>query len=88
MLRPNLGFSNRRTGTSQGADTARDKDAETLWCGDVSALRVLMTAAGGRLEIERALPIGATPLKRVADPLSADRDTEREGRSDRMRTLR
>lgn len=76
------------TGTSQDADTARDKDAETLWCGDVSALRGLMAAAGGHLEIERALPIGATPLKRVADPLSADRDTEREGRSDRMRTLR
>jgi hypothetical protein len=46
-------------------DPARDKDAETIWCGDVSALQDSLNALGGKLLIERSTPIGATPLKRV-----------------------
>jgi hypothetical protein len=46
-------------------DPARDKDAETIWCGDVSALQDSLSALGGELIIERSTPIGATPLKRV-----------------------
>jgi hypothetical protein len=49
-----------------GPDTARDRDAETIWCGDVSALQESLGDAGGGLVIEKALPIGATPLKRIA----------------------
>lgn len=49
-----------------GPDAARDRDAETLWCGDVSALRQALGDAGGDLVIEKALPVGATPLKRIA----------------------
>jgi len=49
-----------------GPDPARDVDAETIWCGDVSALQAQLGDAGGDLVIERALPVGATPLKRIA----------------------
>ncbi len=49
-----------------GPDPSRDRDAETIWCGDVSALRESLGDAGGGFVIENALPIGATPLKRIA----------------------
>jgi hypothetical protein len=49
-----------------GPDPSRDRDAETIWCGDVSALQESLGDAGGGLVIEKALPIGATPLKRIA----------------------
>lgn len=49
-----------------GPDAARDRDAETIWCGDVSRLQATLSEHGGALQIERALPIGAVPLKRVA----------------------
>lgn len=49
-----------------GPDPSRDRDAETIWCGDVSALQETLGNAGGGLVIEKSLPIGATPLKRIA----------------------
>jgi hypothetical protein len=49
-----------------GPDPARDRDAETIWCGDVSVLQNALAEAGGGLVIERALPVGATPLRRIA----------------------
>lgn len=49
-----------------GPDRGRDRDAETLWCGDISRLRDRLAEAGDEFAIERALEIGATPLKRVA----------------------
>jgi hypothetical protein len=48
-----------------GPDPMRDRDAETIWCGDVSTLQERLAEVGGGLHIERALAIGATPLKRV-----------------------
>ncbi|MBX9792790.1 MAG: hypothetical protein K2Y02_00680 [Burkholderiaceae bacterium] len=47
------------------ADTSRDRDAETVWCGQVSELSRSLAAGGCGLEIVRALPVGATPLKRI-----------------------
>jgi hypothetical protein len=49
----------------RGPDPSRDRDAETIWCGDVSSLQERLFEAGGGLRIERALPVGATPLKRI-----------------------
>ncbi|WP_338503691.1 hypothetical protein V6R86_08455 [Sphingomonas kaistensis] len=49
-----------------GPHPGRDRDAETIWCGDVSKLQDALETTGGGLVIERALPIGATPLKRIA----------------------
>ena len=51
---------------TQGPDPSRDRDAETIWCGDVSTLQERLAEVGAGLEIERALPVGAVPLKRVA----------------------
>ncbi|MES3100588.1 hypothetical protein [Sphingomonas faeni] len=61
---------------SVGPDPSRDRDAEIIWCGDVSALQAGLGDAGGGLVIDRALPIGATPLKRIAvDAASASGTT-------------
>jgi hypothetical protein len=76
------------TGGAASPDPVRDRDAETLWCGDVSALQAQLAAVGGGLEIERALAIGATPLKRLLEPTSDDRYEAREGPTQRTRTLR
>jgi hypothetical protein len=48
-----------------GPDPIRDRDAETIWCSDVSGLQERLAKVGDGLVIERALPVGATPLKRV-----------------------
>lgn len=49
----------------RGPDPARDQDAETIWCGDVSMLQAQLTKVGDGLTIEKALPVGAVPLKRI-----------------------
>lgn len=56
-----------RVVTSNGSarTTTRDHDAETIWCGDVDKLRQALSLAGADFAIEKALPIGATPLKIV-----------------------
>lgn len=73
-----------------GGDTDRDRDAETLFCGDVARLSEQFAAAGGDVVIERALPIGAAPLKVVTDETGA---LENAGRAEllsapRKRTIR
>jgi len=49
-------------------DASRDRDMETAWCSEFQQLRTLVSASGGDLEIEQALPVGAVPLKLVEDP--------------------
>lgn len=49
------------------ADAVRDSDAETLWCGDLHALEARLAASGGGIQIERALPVGAVPLRVVSE---------------------
>lgn len=44
---------------------ARDLDAEHLWCGDFDKLKVELDLAGSSVLIERALGVGAVPLKVV-----------------------
>lgn len=63
------------------ADAVRDRDAETVWCGDIAELESRLAKAGGALQIERALPVGATPVKRVAAPAATADTTSREGRT-------
>ena len=46
-------------------DVARDRDAEVLWCGDVDKLSKSLAKTGAALVIEKAHPVGATPVKRV-----------------------
>ncbi|MDD2869297.1 hypothetical protein [Neomegalonema sp.] len=58
----------------RGPDPSRDQDAETLWCGDVEGLEKRLSSFGDALRIERGLPVGAVPLKRIeiGDPGRAD----------------
>ncbi len=49
-------------------DAVRDGDAEALYCSDVVQLSAHLAAQNGSLEIERALPIGGRPVKRVEAP--------------------
>jgi hypothetical protein len=60
------------------ADAERDRDAETLWCDDLARLQAQLAASGGGIEIERALPAGATPVKVVADPAMTTDHLQRE----------
>ncbi|MBN3568965.1 hypothetical protein [Burkholderia cenocepacia] len=48
-------------------DVARDKDVETLWCGDFARLQALLAQHGDDLLIERAMGVGEVPLKVVAE---------------------
>ncbi|TQM03690.1 hypothetical protein FB548_3650 [Pseudoxanthomonas sp. 3HH-4] len=44
-------------------DRARDRDIETIWCGEFSRLRSLLATQGNELAIEKALGVGEVPLK-------------------------
>lgn len=66
-------------------DVARDRDAEVLWCGDVDKLSKSMAKTGAALVIEKAHPVGATPVKRVG---AGDAAPLREaGRTPKARNL-
>lgn len=53
---------------------ARDRDAETVWCGEVDRLREALRSSGTELAIERATGVGATPVKSVDMGMSDDAD--------------
>jgi hypothetical protein len=48
-------------------DARRDKDMETIWCGEFERLQSLVAQAGGNVSIESARPVGQFPLKVVSD---------------------
>ena len=52
---------------AEARDTGRDRDMETIWCGEFERLQSLVAKAGGNLSIESARPVGQYPLKVVAD---------------------
>nr|WP_294810177.1 hypothetical protein [uncultured Sphingomonas sp.] len=72
----------------RGPEPSRDRDAETIWCGDVTSLDESLSKVGGGLSIERALPIGATPLKRIAVERPTDPGTTTAPPALRQRSLR
>lgn len=55
-------------------DTSSDRDVETMWCGDFGKLQGLLATQGGSIEIERALAVGAVPLKAVDRPFEVPRE--------------
>lgn len=55
----------RAVALSAQRDTQRDKDIETIWCGEFQRLQALLAAQGDALSIEKALAVGAVPLKEV-----------------------
>jgi hypothetical protein len=52
------------------SNVSRDRDRETIWCDEFSRLKSLLEKSGNTLEIEKALPVGAKPLKRVEEASS------------------
>jgi hypothetical protein len=57
-------------------DMSRDRDIETIWCGEFERLQSLIAKDGGHLAIEHARPIGQFPLKVVEDQQRTDRDND------------
>lgn len=55
----------RAVSLSSTNDPSRDRDIETIWCGEFSRLRALLAEQGSELTIEKALGVGAAPLKLV-----------------------
>lgn len=55
----------RAVALTRERDTTRDRDIETLWCGDFTRLQALLEDQGDALLIERALAVGEVPLKEV-----------------------
>lgn len=53
---------------AEARDEVRDKDMETIWCGEFERLQALVAKNGGNLSIESARPVGQFPLKVVSDP--------------------
>ncbi|WP_342723906.1 hypothetical protein AAFG07_33160 [Bradyrhizobium sp. B097] len=49
-------------------DENRDRDMETIWCGEFDRLKALVAKAGGNVAMEFARPVGQFPLKIVSDP--------------------
>jgi hypothetical protein len=57
----------RAVALTESREIARDKDVETLWCGDFGRLQDLLVAEGDSLLIERAMGVGEVPLKVVGE---------------------
>jgi hypothetical protein len=53
--------------STETRDTSRDRDIETIWCGEFERLQSLVAKDGGHLTIEHARPAGQFPLKVVED---------------------
>lgn len=57
-------------------DAGRDKDMETIWCGEFDRLQSLVAQAGGNVSIESARPAGQFPLKVVTDIVAQPGDVD------------
>lgn len=53
-------------------DKGRDRDIETLWCGDFQRLQALLGEQGNALLIEQARAVGEVPLKEVEQTTERD----------------
>ena len=69
------------------AEAARDRDAETTCCGDVTKLKTRFAEAGGEIIIERALPVGAAPLRVIIETSDDRMDSIHERTPDKFRRL-
>lgn len=62
----------RAVSLSNTLDRGRDRDIETIWCGEFNRLRSVLADSGTELTIEKALAVGEVPLKMVAMDESAE----------------
>jgi hypothetical protein len=58
--------------STEQRDASRDRDIETIWCGEFERLQSLIAKDGGSLAIEHARPVGQFPLKVVEDRLNTN----------------
>ncbi|MET4579957.1 hypothetical protein [Ottowia thiooxydans] len=56
-------FQVRAVALSASRDMTRDLDAESRWCQDFTNLQAELRVNGDELVIEKALPVGAVPLR-------------------------
>jgi len=56
----------RAVALSNDRDKTRDRDVETIWCGEFQRLQALLQDKGCELLIERALSVGEVPLKETS----------------------
>lgn len=68
-------------------EEARDRDAEMIFCGDVTKLQTRFAEIGGEIVIERALPVGAAPLRVVAETSDDRSESVRERAPDKIRRI-
>lgn len=64
---------------SEARDAGRDRDMETIWCGEFERLQSLVAKAGGNVSIESARPVGQYPLKVVEDLATRPADVDVAG---------
>ncbi|MDC3952164.1 hypothetical protein KGZ13_33815, partial [Pseudomonas aeruginosa] len=57
----------RAVALNANRDSQRDRDIETLWCGESQRLQALLAAQGGELSVERALGVGEVALKEIGE---------------------
>lgn len=70
---------------AQPRGAARDRDQEATWCSEFTELRKLVANAGGELQVERALEVGAqavktVPFDKVVAPTTAEHQRPLERR--------
>lgn len=63
--------------TYNATKASQDRDRETIWCSEFSRLQYLLEKSGASLYIEKALPVGAKPLKQVQEPPVANERSRR-----------
>lgn len=65
-------------------DSTRERDIETIWCGEFNRLRTLLADRGSELTIEKSLAIGEVPLKVIeVEDRRVDEDTNSSTRNSR-----
>ena len=52
---------------NDASKASRDLDRETIWCSEFSRLKSLLEKSGTALHMEKALPVGSKPLKKVQE---------------------
>jgi hypothetical protein len=57
--------------SAETRDANRDRDMETIWCGEFVRLKALVAKAGGNVAIESVRPVGQFPLKIVSDSVTS-----------------
>jgi len=71
----------------QPRSAARDRDHEATWCSEFGTLQTLLAERGGDLQIERAVEVGAQPVKTVAFEGALHNATDTQTRGPASRSL-